>query len=183
MGNKFYSRFRVFLCSIAVLCLLGSMPVAWAESNCASTPGAAVQSSDGEALRSPAAQDKGYRVTSIRWDPVLNQRWATIARCDHPEWPSFSLRAGETNIASRLPGIEIQEEHAPSAPVVRAGDIVHLWRQENMLRIEVMGVAEESGRLGKIIRVRLLRRDTSEPSIEEQFTGIVRGPADVEMQP
>ncbi|MEO6816003.1 MAG: flagella basal body P-ring formation protein FlgA [Edaphobacter sp.] len=128
------------------------------------------------------AEGKGYRVTSIRWDPVLNQRWATVVRCGHPEWPSLSLRTGETNTASRLPVTQIQEEDAQSGPLVHAGDIVHLWRQENLLRIEVTGVAEESGRLGKLIRVRLLRRDTDDQSIEEQFTGIVRGPADVEMQ-
>ena len=56
-------------------------------------------------------------------------------------------------------------EGAKTAPVVRAGDIVRLWRQESSLRIEVAGVSEESGGLGKTIRVRLLRRNTDDQSM------------------
>jgi flagella basal body P-ring formation protein FlgA len=67
--------------------------------------------------------------------------------------------------------------------VVHAGDIVRLWRQEDLLRIEVAGVSEESGSLGQTIRVRLLRRDAENQTIQEQFSGIVRGQSDVEMQP
>jgi flagella basal body P-ring formation protein FlgA len=70
-----------------------------------------------------------------------------------------------------------------SIPVVHAGDIVRLWKQEDILRIEVAGVSEESGGLGKTIRVRLLRQNTDSQVIPEQFFGIVRGPSDVEMQP
>jgi hypothetical protein len=66
---------------------------------------------------------------------------------------------------------------------VRAGDIVMLWKQENLLRIEVTGISEESGSLGKTIRVRLLRRTTDDQFAQEQFSGIIRGPSDVEMQP
>jgi hypothetical protein len=67
--------------------------------------------------------------------------------------------------------------------VVHAGDIVRLWKQEDLLRIEVAGVSEETGGLGKIIRVRLLRRNADDQAIQERFSGIVRGPSDVEMQP
>ena len=69
-----------------------------------------------------------------------------------------------------------------TAPIVRAGDVVRLWKQESSLRIELAGVSEESGGLGKTIRVRLLRRNTDEQSVPEQFSGIIRGPLDVEMQ-
>jgi hypothetical protein len=68
-------------------------------------------------------------------------------------------------------------------PVVRAGDIVRLWKQEDLLRIEVAGIAEESGGLGKTIRVRLLHRSADDQGNQERFSGIVRGPSDVEMQP
>jgi hypothetical protein len=44
-------------------------------------------------------------------------------------------------------------------------------------------VSEESGGLGKTIRVRLLRRNADDQVIQERFSGIVRGPSDVEMQP
>ncbi|MEO6909617.1 MAG: flagella basal body P-ring formation protein FlgA [Edaphobacter sp.] len=131
----------------------------------------------------PAKADSlGYRVTMIRWDPVLRQSWARVASCGHPEWPEVSVRAttlaGPARQSSRR-GVEV----FPLALVVRAGDVVRLWRQEQEMRLEVTGVAEESGGLGSRIRVRLLRRETDEPSQEEQFTGIVRGPSNVEMLP
>jgi hypothetical protein len=44
-------------------------------------------------------------------------------------------------------------------------------------------VSEESGGLGKTIRVRLLHRGTDDQSIRQKFSGVVRGPANVEMQP
>jgi hypothetical protein len=37
--------------------------------------------------------------------------------------------------------------------------------------------------VGKTILVRLLRRNTDDQSIPEQFSGVIRGPSDVEMQP
>ena len=67
--------------------------------------------------------------------------------------------------------------------MVRAGDIVRLWRQESLLRIEVSGVAEESGGLGSSIRVRLATGDTNEQSVQERFLGVIRGPWSVEIQP
>lgn len=124
--------------------------------------------------------DKGYRVASVRWDPVMQQSWATIVSCEHPEWPGISLRTSEANHTPSGVGAQVREEHVP---LVRAGDVVELWRQEDLLRIEVSGVAEQSGSMGETIRVRLLRRQGSNQSAEEQFNGIVRGPADVEMQP
>jgi hypothetical protein len=66
---------------------------------------------------------------------------------------------------------------------VHAGDLVQLWRQENFLRIEIPGVSEETGDLGKTIRVRLLHRNTDDQSAPEHFSGVVRGPFSVEIQP
>jgi hypothetical protein len=124
--------------------------------------------------------DKGYRVASVRWDPVMQQSWATIVSCEHPEWPGVSLRTSEPSHASTGLSTQAREERVP---LVRAGDIVELWRQEDLLRIEVSGVAEQGGSMGETIRVRLLRRTGSNQSAEEQFSGIVRGRAEVEMQP
>lgn len=180
---------RSFLCWFALAGLSGVVSPAVARAHCAKTPDAAIQSSRMGSVSSSSSsvsEDKGYRVTGVRWDPVLNQKWAMIARCDHPEWPELSLRAEEKGAASRPSTARTREEDSPAvaaASVVRAGDVVHLWRQEALLRIEVTGVAEESGSVGKSIRVRLLRRTTDDQSIEEQFSGIVRGRADVEMQP
>ena len=48
--------------------------------------------------------------------------------------------------------------------------------------VVVAGVAEENGGLGKIVRVRLLRRNADDQATQERFLGVVRGPSDVEMQ-
>jgi hypothetical protein len=146
---------------------------------CYSTPRTAIDALVVDSSFSPALKNDGYRVTRIELDKVLGQRWAMIARCDHPEWPVVALPAnGASSLAS--PSVT---DGLRTAPVVRAGDVVRLWRQERLLRIEVAGVSEESGGLGKTIRVRLLHRNTDDQSIPEQFSGVIRGPLDVEMQP
>jgi hypothetical protein len=171
-------------CGVAVLGLQGWALTASANAVCPETPAAAMGLARTESPSLAELKSGGYRVTGVRWDPVLQQRWAMLASCGHPEWPRLSIRMHEMSkdTVSRGLNTEIRDEPLMEAPVVRAGDIVHLWRQEEELRIEVMGVAEESGGMGKVIRVRLLHRSGSEQLIEE-FMGIVRGPADVEMQP
>ena len=146
---------------------------------CAGTPAAAARLAIAKAAPS-SMEDKGYRVVSVRWDPVLQQSWATIVSCEHPQWPGVSLRTDEASGVQ--PGLRARAREERS-PLVRAGDVVELWRQEDLLRIEVSGVAEQSGSMGETIRVRLLRRAGSNQSAEEQFNGVVRGRADVEMQP
>ena len=130
------------------------------------------------------AEQGGFRVTSTRWDPILHQRWAQVASCDHPEWPPVELPANASlKAASSRPSEQGSEASLlPLQPVVRAGDIVQLWSQEDVLRIEVAAIAEQSGALGKPIRVRLMQRGTLGRQTEEQFIGVVRGPHDVEMQ-
>lgn len=180
MKNEFCLCKKIFLGWIALLGLLGLASVARA-ADCAATPAAAAKSAATiSSLSSPQSEGRGYRVASVRWDPVLRQSWATIVSCGHPEWPGISLRTNEAGPAPHVVSAPVREERSP---VVRAGDIVELWRQEEMLRIEVTGVAEQSGSVGETIRVRLLRRPGSNQSVEEQFSGIVRGRADVEMQP
>jgi flagella basal body P-ring formation protein FlgA len=78
---------------------------------------------------------------------------------------------------------QMTRDDVSTISIVHAGDRVRLWKQEDFLRIEVSGVSEESGGLGTTIRVRLLHRNTDDQSIHDQFSGIVRGPSDVEMQP
>ena len=147
---------------------------------CASTPVGAVSFSEtnrGQVLQG----DDGYRVTSVRWDPLLRQGWAMVARCGHPEWPEVALPTRLSSLALKLEGGTASIGVVDVPLVVRAGDTVRLWRRENELRIEVAAVAEESGSLGKSIRVRLVRAGM-EGQAERQMTGVVRGPADVEMQ-
>jgi hypothetical protein len=179
MSNCFCSRGGLW-CGIVVLGLQGLASTASAQIVCAGTPAAAIKLG---ALTLAVSDGSGYRVAGVRWDPVLRQSWATIVSCGHPEWPGLSLRVGEMNTAPHEVASQVREEHSLDVPIVHAGDIVHLWWQEDLLRIEVTGVAEENGSLGKTIRVRLLRRNAADQSTEEEFTGIVRGPSDVERQP
>jgi hypothetical protein len=151
---------------------------------CYITPRTAIDALVGNSSFSPALKNDGYRVARIELDQVLGQRWAMISRCDHPEWPVFALPAnGVGSLASPREMEGAVTGGFRTAPVVRAGDIVRLWSQEGLMRIEVAGVSEESGGLGKTIRVRLLRRNTDDQSIPKQFSGVIRGPLDVEMQP
>jgi hypothetical protein len=164
-------------CLIALAGLQGMA----AHAACAGTPAGAVRLAGTKITASSMPEDKGYRVASVRWDPVMQQSWATIVSCGHPEWPGISLRTGDET-SDGLRGL-ITAFRVERSPLVRAGDVVELWRQEDLLRIEVSGVAEQSGSMGETIRVRLLRRPGSNQSGEEQFNGVVRGRADVEMQP
>jgi hypothetical protein len=150
---------------------------------CYSTPRAAIDALIPTPSSSPASENDGYRVTRIEVDKVLARRWAMIARCDHPEWPAIALPAdGVRWLASPRATQGSIPVSAETTPIVRPGDVVRLWKQESSLRIEVAGVSEESGGLGKTIRVRLLQRNVDDQLIPEQFFGVIRGPLDVEMQ-
>ena len=124
-------------------------------------------------LSALVARGGSYRVSEVRWDPLLGQRWAVVASCERPEQPAFAVLTEEAIV-----GKASSARKDDSAPVVRAGDVVRLWRQEDNLRIEMTAMSEESGGLGKAIRLRLMGAD----SAEQQFIGIVRGVADVEMR-
>jgi hypothetical protein len=152
---------------------------------CYSTPRAAIDAFVTSSPVPSALKKDGYQVTRITSDLVLGRRWATIASCSHPEWPVFAVPAPEGRSVVLSPS-ETQRsltESVEVAPLVRAGDIVRLWRQEPLLRIEFAGISDESGGLGKTIRVRLLRRNRDDQSIPEQYSGVIRGASDVEMQP
>jgi hypothetical protein len=166
---------------VALTFLQGLCMASSSRAACYSTPRMAIDALEASSSFSPALTNDGYRVTRIEADQVLGQRWAMIARCGHPEWPPFALLA--SSLASPRESERSVTEVLRTVPIVRAGDVVWLWRQENLLRIEVAGVSEESGGLGKTIRVRLLRRNTDDQFIPERFSGVVRGPFDVEMQP
>ena len=150
---------------------------------CARTPEAAVRSAGAPSQAVSVPDSGGYRVASMRWDPVMRESWATVVSCAHPERPGISLRVDAAHPASHAVAALAQRDRASIAPVVRAGEIVQLWRQEPLLRIEVAGVAEQSGAVGERIHVRLLQRNDGTSANEAELTGVVRGRAEVEMQP
>ena len=177
--------FRLRYLGIATqLILQGISMLNWSHAECYSTPRIALEAFAGNSSFSPTLKNDGYRVTSVESDQVLGQRWAMISHCGHSEWPVFALLANGASLPGSPQGAKssVSENHR-TALLVRAGDVVRLWRRESLLRIEVAGVSEESGDLGKTIRVRLLHRNTDDQFKPEQFLGVIRGPSDVEMQP
>jgi hypothetical protein len=183
MTHSRHSRGRHGLCWVVVLSAYISS-TCYGQGACYNTPRAAIDSSRPGSLISPMSKRGGYRVTSIQSDVVLGQRWALIASCDHPEWPTLALQVYESKpLPSTLQIRQRPQDLISATPVVHAGDPVRLWKQEDLLRIEIAGISEESGSLGNKIRVRLLHRNTDDQAMQEQFSGIIRGPSDVEMQP
>jgi Chaperone for flagella basal body P-ring formation len=183
MSNSLRSQLG-YVGVIFLFVLRGVFVVNSARGACYSTPRAAFDAVVTSSSSSPTLESSGYRVTTIQFDAVLGQRWAMIVSCGHPEWPAFSLPANSaTSIKIPQGGNHVLTESVRTAPIVRAGDVVRLWKQESLLRIEIAGVSEESGGLGNTIRVRLLRRNTDDQSIPEEFSGVVRGPSNVEIQP
>jgi Chaperone for flagella basal body P-ring formation len=181
MRNSLRSQL-IYVALISLPALQGIIMVNSARAVCYGSPRAAFDADVKSSLPSPSLDSGGYRVSRIQSDPVLGQRWVMIISCNHPEWPALALPAnGTILIKSSQETDRSLIANARSAPMVRAGDIVRLWRQEGFLRLEIAGVSEENGRLGNTIRVRLLRSNTDDQSTPKQFSGIVRGPSNVEI--
>lgn len=183
MSNRLYLHLR-FVGVISLLLHQWLFAVAAGQGACYSAPQAAIDAVIKDSPSAPTLAGDGYRVTKIQSDPVLGRKWAMIANCRHPEWPVLVLPAPGAHSLKAPQQVERGlSQSSDAALLVRAGDLVRLWRQETFLRIEVAGVSEESGSLGKTIRVRLLHGNTDDQSIPQQFLGVVRGPSNVEIQP
>jgi len=183
MSNGVCSQLRR-VGAISFLIFLEAFVVSSTRATCYSTPRAAVDAIATSSLFPQALNSDGYKVTGVQLDQVMGRRWAMISNCAHPEWPAFALptNRGVSFIALQEVGNSLTEG-AKASPVVRAGDIVRLWRQESLVRIEVTGVSEESGGLDKTIRVRVVRRNADDQTTPQQLSGVVRGPSNVEIQP
>jgi hypothetical protein len=183
MRHSFRFRIGHYFCLISVLSVSGIATTGSARTACYSTPSAAIDSVNQGSLSSPVLQTGGYRVTGVQSDPVLGRNWAIVTSCNHTEWPVLAVQTSGSDLVTTSRTNQVRVTSVTSIPVVHAGDIVRLWKEEDFLRIEVSGVSEESGGLGKTIRVRLLRQNGVDQGVPEWFSGIVRGPLDVEMQP
>lgn len=152
---------------------------------CVGTMTSSAQQDHASASLSAAQSDlSAYRVSSIQSDPVLGKRWAMLISCEHSEWPVIALPVDNTGTFQwpQCPG-RVSSPDAPLKPTVHIGETIRAWKNENLLRIEVAGVAEEDGALGQKIRVRILRPAYSNASPPEHLSGTVRGPGNVEIQP
>ncbi len=133
---------------------------------------------------SPAAVPLHHQMTFNRWDPVLHQRWISVADCDHPERPLLSRITNSAFDLTPASKNDLKNSPAASGPLlVRAGENITVLRREDSLQIEISGVAEQSATLGKQVRVRLSKVGVDIEQAQKEIVGVVSGPATVEMQP
>ena len=135
-------------------------------------------------IASSALDGPGYRATTILWDALLQRRWAQVVDCRHPEWPAMSVmlepeRLIRNTSAESRPAITTWKSSAES--MVHIGDVVRLWRQDEAVRIELQGVAEQSGTVGTRIRVRLQSGFGDNNVVPQRVYGVVCGRDDVEL--
>src|SRR6516165_1193184 len=85
MRNWLGQRVRALLCGVVTVCFPGAGAISAFASDCALT----VPTEFANEGRLPTVlADEGYRITGVRWDPVLRQRWVLAVHCDHPEQPA-----------------------------------------------------------------------------------------------
>jgi len=139
----------------------------------------------------------GYRRQGTFYDYTLGRTWTVLVSCGHPEMPRLAIDPGapqsgelaDRGLAIAGPALVPQTTEAlspspslryasatPSPPArpVLAGSRVRLWKQDSQVRIEMAGVALESGGIGVPVRVRM-------PVGGQVLRGVVRGPGSVEL--
>jgi hypothetical protein len=122
----------------------------------------------------------GYRVVARRWDATLRIGWELREDCAHPEWPARSVAVSAVLQSGRVQATEVSQTVRPL--LVRAGDRVRLWQQDENVRIEMTGVAEASARGGEHVVVRVTRQTEDAGLAVQRIDGTVRSAGDVEME-
>jgi flagellar basal body P-ring formation chaperone FlgA len=125
------------------------------------------------------------RLVSVTQDTLLRSRWALLVDCQHPEWPARMMllpkEVDHSDVAGRVAPVRSARTQQVAASMVRAGETVRLWRRDAVASLETTAVAEESGDVGKRIRVRLLRRGIDSEEAPKQLAGVIDGAGSVEM--
>ena len=115
----------------------------------------------------------------------LSRASAIIERAEFPVHRNSTLNASvlATSFIGQFLRLGLEAGARPQ-PVVHARDRVLLWREERNLRLQLAAVAEQSGAVGESIRVRIPGASWGGGMQADQpVRGIVRGPAEVEMEP
>jgi hypothetical protein len=128
----------------------------------------------------------GYRLTGMRLDPILQQQWAIVSSCDHPDGPFFMIHA--ESLSKNIAGM--QKQAASQFPIVHAGDVLRVWSYEEFFRIQTTGVAQENAALGDRLNVLLLQPGSngfnggplSSTASSGTVRAVVRGPREVEIE-
>ena len=127
---------------------------------------------------------RDYRVVLQRWDAVLGRGLELRQNCSHPEWPARSVLLSPSVVQPGTPHAQSASMQIPviQAFLVRAGETVRLWRQDDKARIEMYGMAEQAAKKDERVTVRVQRQYGDDGPSIERITGIVRGTGDVEME-
>jgi hypothetical protein len=133
--------------------------------------------------QTPAAQ--GWVLREVHWDPILRHAWEVYADPAHPDRPTVAVLAGGPEQEVARGAAEARSRAVEAAvPVVRVGDRVVLWSAEKNLRLQLAAVAEENGAIGDHIRLSIPGTAWDNgPGSQQPVRGVVRGAADVEMEP
>jgi hypothetical protein len=128
---------------------------------------------------------QGWVLREVHWDPILRHAWEVFADPVHPERPTVAVLAGGAEQEVARSAAEARSRAVEAAvPVVRVGDRVVLWSAEKNLRLQLAAVAEENGAIGDHIRLGIPGTAWDNgPGSQPPVRGVVRGAADVEMEP
>ena len=134
----------------------------------------------GEAATQTGVRDEvGYRLAGVSRDLFGGRRWAEVRSCLHPERPAVLVAledrsSGKVHAVHEEAAMKTEARHV----LVVAGTRVTVVSAEAMVRMEMMGVAVESGAAGERVRVRLV---TEGQAGERIAWGVVRTAELVEM--
>lgn len=121
----------------------------WAEGSCFRTPSQA-------AVQVGEAEGGGFRLEFVRVDRLSGRSWATVRSCVHPEWPAV-LVPGLVPVSDSSAQVHaIKAGAAMQPPDMVGGQTVRVVQADSMVRIEMTGVAQASGRVGERVWVRVL---------------------------
>ncbi|MBT9330312.1 flagella basal body P-ring formation protein FlgA [Paracidobacterium acidisoli] len=123
----------------------------------------------------PCRSGSTTRIYRYWEDAGLHRRWAMMIDCAHPDHPALFMPSQETPAAGDAQSMEAARI-TPSSPQVTNGMRVTLWQRESAADMRLTGTALEAGHSGQKIRVRTGLSGTV-------LTGVVRGPASVELLP
>ena len=114
------------------------------------------------ALQAGVRDGEGFQLAGIRLDRVGGGRWARVVSCSHPERPGMALRVPESpleraseNAHSPAAPLSAAAPQSVPAPLVLVGALVHVFKIEQNVRLEMAGVAQQSGGLGDTVKVRV----------------------------
>jgi hypothetical protein len=132
----------------------------------------------------------GYRVFARRWDAVLQRGWESRQACEHPDWPLRMVAITSGGGGAVPPGsatslVRITEpapEQMKQPLLVKAGDSVRVWMQDEAVRIEMTGVVERSAHRGEHVIVQITRHDDESGLTVQRLAGTVSGTEEVEME-